>query len=430
MLIALGTMQLITCIYIIYICFKNRSMACFLWGTILFVFALPHFLLSLSGAGTYLYLQFAGYSVMFSEDVLNMSALFAILLNCTYLLTYYCNCALFGVPQINLSSNDIGKIKKSEFFIIFLYVIFMLEYFHNIYNAFGGFSNITWGLMFLNSQADNTYLGNAINAFTASLSGCLLYTFIHRGKLIFSILLILNICIVLITNSRGALLPIIGTIFAYLIYYKKIDINFSKILFILMGSILVVYFINFIGGLRDYSVTDRFKQENINRANEIALTNMSHSEGEMALGRYFYFYVMHDNNFLGFGEGNSYKRLALAFIPQRLAPDIKPEDFNITQGEIFTSNLNLHPTFYGDCYANFGFIGFLLGGLWGLIVYALDYIVSKNMLFIQCILIIPIMHGLMAIGRGYVDGGGFSILILLVVAIFIYIMKKIKIVLR
>ena len=66
---------------------------------------------------------------------------------------------------------------------------------------------------------------------------------------------------------------------------------------------------------------------------------------------------------------------------------------------------SVHPTFFGDAYANFGFMGFLLGIVWAVIFNVIDRFIGKRKDYMRPYLISAIAFSLIVIGRGSVYNG-------------------------
>ena len=72
--------------------------------------------------------------------------------------------------------------------------------------------------------------------------------------------------------------------------------------------------------------------------------------------------------------------MLLVFIPTRWSLGLKPDDFAIIMGSAIGMGPggSTHPTLFGDCFANLGMYGVLLGIFWGIYATSMDYITIKR----------------------------------------------------
>ena len=96
-------------------------------------------------------------------------------------------------------------------------------------------------------------------------------------------------------------------------------------------------------------------------------------------------------------------------------------------GNIYNTNYSVHPTFFGDLFANFNFYGVLFGIFWALFFLILDkYICKKNPIIANCLLVTwGTCFIIMARGSVYN-----SIFIGIVSIIVLAIIEKIKITIK
>jgi len=101
--------------------------------------------------------------------------------------------------------------------------------------------------------------------------------------------------------------------------------------------------------------------------------------GELGLRRAFYYFIQNNNQFEGFGTGATYLRMILVYLPSKLTFGIKPDDFAQTMGSAVGMGAggSMHPTLFGDCYANLGWAGILLGMFWAAFCSISDRIIVR-----------------------------------------------------
>ena len=104
--------------------------------------------------------------------------------------------------------------------------------------------------------------------------------------------------------------------------------------------------------------------------------------------------------------------MLMVFIPTRFSFGLKPDDFAIAMGSAIGMGPggSMHPTLFGDCYANLGFAGILFGILWAVLATHLDKIilsVRKNELRVLMYSLVASMFTI--IGRGAVYNAFFTI---------------------
>ena len=71
--------------------------------------------------------------------------------------------------------------------------------------------------------------------------------------------------------------------------------------------------------------------------------------------------------------------MLLVYLPTGLSGGIKPPDFAISMGIAAGGDAtsSMHPTVFGDCYANLGGWGVMIGAFWAALVSVLDKLVLK-----------------------------------------------------
>jgi hypothetical protein len=144
--------------------------------------------------------------------------------------------------------------------------------------------------------------------------------------------------------------------------------------------------------------------------------------GEGNIYRYYYYVVQKSYEHYPYGAWTTAQRLALLYVPARLAPDIKPADITYTlytdafDDGIFDDNPylekigmlleegqtgSIHPILWGEAYANGGLIAILVvPALLGIILVIIEKYL-RGLTPVGAVLIIPLtMVGFLMVARG------------------------------
>jgi hypothetical protein len=186
-----------------------------------------------------------------------------------------------------------------------------------------------------------------------------------------------HLAYVLVSRSRYNIMPFALPFMLVCLYSRK-RMQVLKALVLGCAILFLVFFLQqmrYAGSLfnlvRHYSVADL-----VSRTSQFIRSG----SGELGLSRVFYYFVEHDNKFTNFGEGRTYLRLALLPIPSSMLV-LKPRDFAMDMWEawhgVATTTGTMHPTLYGDVFANFGFWGFLMGFPYPLLARVVDIVISR-----------------------------------------------------
>lgn len=353
------TLALIQFVVIAYICVieaKRKASVVFMWATLMVMFGVMHAYSVITNSGSY------------SSVTMNEASLFVTIFCIIYLVTR--NWLVKRVKDMprafsydELAAEPIQETR-------YMFVLFILAIFWTVGNiaAFsGGILNATWGkgrdytasLGYVNSNQ----LSNLIYF---SMSGLSLYFLIKKQWSKVAVAIVLMLLITLVTTNRILVIPILVVVIAYCLFrIKKIKITHAILAGLAaVGVIYLVYGLRVyrhIGSMSDFIASFNIK-EFIGRINHYIATD----NGELGLRNDFYFFLENDNQFEGFGKGATYLRMLLVYIPTRFAFGLKPSDFAITMGAAvgMAAGGSTHPTLFGDCYANLGWFGILLGAFW------------------------------------------------------------------
>lgn len=180
------------------------------------------------------------------------------------------------------------------------------------------------------------------------------------------------------------------------------------------AGIALVFFVFLFQQIRWLGGVSQIKDVGIFTLMDRSIDYMKAGEGELGLIKAFYYFVGKNNELQGFGEGSGFIRVALIFIPSAIM-SFKPRDFAIDMYRewfhVDNPTGTMHPTLFGDAYANLGFAGWITGSLYALLVCMTDEIVSKEdeaMISVMKISLICTMFVLL--GRGAIYNSIFNFL--------------------
>lgn len=425
--IILGILQLILigiiCIYEL----KNKSTSIFLWAVLILMFGIMHFFTSISS------------DIEYSNEILNKASLFVIIFCITYLTTRILISRKSSSNVIVLEETvQVNRVEKKFFIILYFLLIFVVIYqIFVLATGAGGLSNTSWGNM--RKTTTNTGYFSYSQMFTTlffTASSCIMVAFMlkDKKKVIISISLIL--LEVIISRNRIEVLPIFSAlILFYISRIKKIQIKhflvFSIIAIVAIYSVYALRVFRHYGTLQTFIETFEFTE-----FNDTVSLYLKTDNGELGLRRHFYYFINKNNNFKDFGQGNTYIRMLLVAVPTKWSFGIKPSDFAISMGYAIDPTVegySVHPTLFGDCYANFGMAGMFMGIFWAIYATILDYILNKQKRIIKYASILVCSISYIIIARGSVYNGFvwqfFGLIILQVIFIIsrITIKKRIKI---
>lgn len=399
MTLLLGLIQFIIigiiCIYEL----KNKSISLFLWAILLIIFGIMHLITCFIGGEIY------------NNNVLNTASLYVILFCIIYLiirniLRRKSNIGVINIKKVTNIDNE-RFYKVLMFLLLFVVILQMVV----LITGAGGLFNTSWGNMRKTTVGAKYFSFSQI--FTTLFfvtSSVFLVSLVRKKKIgiIFSFLII--IFEVLVSRNRIEILPIFCCIL--IIYISTIKrLTIKQILSFSLIAIIIIYCVYGLRVFRHYGTLETFFNEfEFSEFNETIGLYIKTDNGELGLKNHFYYFIKNNNNFLNFNKGNTYKRMLLVWLPTKWSGGLKPSDFAISMGYAVDPTIvgySVHPTLFGDCYANCGFFGFLFMGLfWGIYVSILDLIVNKtkdNYLKYCFISICAVAY--IIIGRGSVYNG-------------------------
>lgn len=379
--IILGLFQFILIVIICFYEYNKKSSSVFMWATLLVMFSIMHLLDCFMGSSDYM------------TSTLNEASFFVIFFSLLYLLV---RCLVHEIKSSKKENfvNEVESTPKNLLFVKILFAIFSLAIVINVVLLIvksGGFANSSWETM-RDATAVVSYFSFSqifLTLFIATSANLILAWFLNK-KWISIISIILIIIEVLVSRNRIEILPIfVMFIIVFLNRMKKINVKF--ILTTLVIGFTVIYAVYGLRVYRHYGSFSNFVDKaSFSEFNERIFNQLKNNNGELGLRNHFYYFVENDNNFENFGKGHTYLRILMVFVPTRWSFGLKPSDFAISMGKAVSptsQGYSVHPTLFGDCYANFGFLGCLLGIFWALFATFIDRITStKNKIFNICVL--------------------------------------------
>ncbi len=424
----LAILQLLSNLIIIFYELKKKSTSIFLWATLLLLFSIPHFFGVITGITSY------------SDDVMIKASIFALLFN-----------AFFFVLRVVLTNTiRMGRVYEIDFqkftslnrysnrhkrYIILLFVIVNIIFWGLTLFYLGGINDLNWGAYYqLSNNRSIGILFLLMKYLFFTSTSILLVLKYGKNKKIFWIYIFASSLIVVLFGSREFVLPILIVFIVPFLFGNRRSFSVKSIVtFPILGliSIYLVYSIRIItrtvGGIMVF-----FSNYNIWDLNRLIIEQVINSDGEFGLRNAFYHFILNNNNFPGFNEGHTYLRLLLLLIPTSFSMGIKPTDFTITMGQAWTGDFSsaiysMHPTFYGDLYANFAWYGIFFGILWAILITAFDYYAIKKSDYEKSILIMLSSSMYVMIGRGSVYNPIYMLVISLILLSVVKIISRVKV---
>lgn len=433
--VLLGMLQLITIIIISVYEYKQKSTILFLWATLLLMFGFPHILSIFTGISNY------------NDNVMIKASIFVILFNFLYMCTKIILYGRFDRSQSSKESkvhnnkkSDIGSLeechridsKATKLHFLLLMLSFFILIFYSI-KYLGGIANSSWGAFRkINSDlGTRSLLRYATFVFFGSAGVSLVY-FRNKKNVVALFSLIIIVLYSLITGNRITILPAIITIILIYIFLDDMKLSFKKIVTFGFIGFFVLYIVYFLRLLRIYNgVYNLISNYNFIELNTQVFEMLLNGDGELGLRKAFYHFIYYDNNFANFNKGHTYIRLLLIAIPTSLIPGIKPPDFAISMGSAWSMNpyntsYSMHPTLYGDSFANLWWVGILLGIFWGLFSYKIDKFIYKKDEITKLMLMALFSTVYVIVGRGSVYNGLFIAFIGTIIILTVNLISRVK----
>ena len=372
MTILLGIAQFMIIAYICVFEFKRKSSSIFLWATLMIMFGVMHLITSFIGDDVY------------SNSVLIEASIFVILFCFVYII-----CRMVFSRNIkernvftynNMRNSLLNNHNKLNFFFYAYILVFVFKIFPYIRFA-GNILSTSWstGRDFSASMgyANSSQL---INIAFYSLAGMTAVLWMKGQKKKYIVSLLLVLFNVILTRNRIETLRFFCSIICLFLWKIK-SLKFKHIILAGVGAIAVVYIVYGLRVFRHYgTISDFILNYNTKEFFDKINLYIKTGNGELGLLRDMYYFIDHNNNFPEFSRLYSYIRMVLVYIPTQFSLGLKPDDFAIAMGQAMgmATGGSTHPTLFGDCYANAGFFGILLGAFWAFYVSVIDKITFKR----------------------------------------------------
>lgn len=267
--------------------------------------------------------------------------------------------------------------------------------------------------------------------FTMCIPFCFL-AYKYKRYYMFATAVVIVVALLLIFRVRSFIISITVPFLLAYIYNNKLKINFSRIVLVLSSVIFIIWLILGVHVLRIYGTIENIISESsFSEFNDYSYGLLFSKYGEFGLRNAFYFFIDNDNNFSNFGIGRGYIRLLMLPIPSFILPGIKPNDFAMDMAFAYdpiasAAGINsMHPTLYGDCYANLGWIGIFLGAFWALITLFFDRLTRKiNIQIIGISIYVAIVYAFVLIARGAIYNGIFIVFFTIITHLFLWFLCK------
>ncbi|MGD6961104.1 O-antigen polymerase [Fictibacillus phosphorivorans] len=417
----LGILQLVLIILIILYEYKMKSVLIFLWGTLLILFGMPHFL-------EVLFLS-SGYTI----QTLNTASLFVIIFNLLYVIT---RLIISKYKVIELIEDEYKDEREGQKLVQLLFVTFissvLMLYISN-YVFFGKIIGVSWG-EYININREfgliNPFKISLYLFFSTAGVGLIFYKY-SKKMYIFVLGIILTYS--LTTGNRITILPLlISSIYPFL-YNKKVKL--TSFYYLTIFGMLTVYIVYFLRLIRIYGGFGKMLEtKSLVELNSQVMSMLLSGEGELSLKNAFYYFIVHNNSFPNFLEGHTYLRILLMPFPTNYTFGLKPPDFTISMGSAYISNFNnnsysMHPTLYGDVFGNFGIVGLVTSIIFAIVLVFFNKWITKikftNINFYYPVFVLSSTM-LVIIGRGSVYNGVFYFVVGLFILKILNFITKFK----
>ena len=420
MVVFLSVLQFLCIVLIMVLEFNKKSPVVFLWATVFLMFGVMHMASCIAGTNAY------------SDAVLNEASLFVIGF-----------CVVYAAVRILLLRGSInqplpflrddyltmvsGKVSRRENIVFFIALCFVVTV--DIVGKaikLGGIGNISWGGT---REIQQSYLNSSqiLSVAFLLLSGLLLYALMRKQYTYAAIISAVILLRVIISRNRVEVIPLFACLLGYYLI-KRRRITIKVIVFCSVCACLVIYVVYALRAYRWYGTIDNFLQTvTFRNFNEQILEFFRKDNGELGLRKWFYYFIDGDNQFENFGQGHSYLRMLLTFVPTKLSLGIKPPDFAQSMGSAIgmAAGGSMHPTLFGDAYANFGIWGIFAGAFWA----GYATLADKIMNFLKNDISVFFAYSLCAYayvveGRGAVYNGHVMMAYGLLTLMVLYVMKR------
>ncbi|OCS83281.1 O-antigen polymerase [Caryophanon tenue] len=416
MLQIIGLTQLISLVAVCYLEFQVKSRAIFFWGTLLIMIGIPQFI------------EMTITSDINKLFIMAKASLFMIIFNIMYLITRGLIVSKNEITFKGLSSHSSfnEKFISKSFLIVLSLSLGMLLSIAIVH--FGGIGQATWGRFYIFYSQLNLLHPYRLNSYVFfGVAGIGLYFLLKKKYLWASISMLIIFSVAMISGNRIQILPLIVGI-AIVVIIKSKGIGFKKTIQLSLLALTTVYIVYMLRVIRIKGSLEYFISTfNLKEINEMILNQIIGDDGELGLRNAFYYFIQFNNNFPGFNEGASYVRILLFWLPTQLSGGIKPPDFAVSMGTAYSGDFSnttfsMHPTFYGDLFANFWWYGVLLAIFWAFVFKYFDKLINHLNLFPNIFLTVTVCSAYIIFARGSLYNGFFMLITSTLFFYVIYVM--------
>lgn len=370
----LGIIQFLVVSFVLLYEFKNKSPAVFLWATLWLMFGVMHLITSFANSDEYdksVLAYTSVFVIMFSLVYVTVRAIFGTKIKKRY-------CQRLQIEAYGKTGTDIST--RVYYCIFFLFCISVLGQVLPFIRYAGGILHTSWSEM-RGYVADKSYfdISGVLGYIYFSCGGIVSLCWIKKDKVKLTIAVLLMLVNVIVMRNRVDILPLMCSFLTvFMMKQKKISVKLIAIG--AMSCVVIIYVVYAIRAFRWLgSIGDAISNFSLKQITDQVMYFIQNDDGELGLRRYFYYFVSENNQFENFGKFHTYIRMLLVYLPTRLSGGIKPPDFAISMGMAAGGDAtsSMHPTLFGDCYANLGGWGVMIGAWWAVLVSALDTLVLK-----------------------------------------------------
>lgn len=397
---------------VIFYEYKRGSVSIFLWAMVEVMVGLAHLMNVMFGNFNY------------PPDVYEKAALFGITFILLYLLVR--RIKIFPV-QVNVLEGIRNKIWAGELdrdcdrkILQSTMKILMLCSILGIL----GFCIVTFGSLKSTTWAGFLYTGVSVYSFQSIwgliylisgmlilLPGGIMVTQLQQRKYIAFIIWfgIMTLPTIVLRNRAGILPLFVAVILFLYIKYDKVTLKLcAKYGFLAAAAIITLYTLR---AYRAYGTIDAFLTNfNLKFFVGQIVNSLKNSDGELGLINAFYYFIDGKGQFPGFNTLATYRRILLMALPTRFSFGLKPSDFAIAMGSAYINDYtntrySMHPTLFGDCYANGNYMGVLLAVFWAVFVDIIDHLCNRKNVSCSIYFAAIWSYSYLLVGRGSVYNG-------------------------
>ncbi|NAS07489.1 O-antigen polymerase [Acinetobacter haemolyticus] len=323
---------------------------------------------------------------------------------------------LVDIPNLN---EGVGVVR----FFLVIQIISLIFLLYAVYVATNG--NILSYSWATKHESGGGGVGFLISSYLFIVSsGVLFLSWYFNYKKVFLLSICLVIFYIILIRSRGFIVPVLMVFgFYYLVWRGKILGSF------LFGFLFLILFF-FLQQIRYLGELNNIQDMRVDVMVGNIIDKIMSEDSEFSLRNSYYFFVQNYDYLVessGFGNFQTYRRLGFFFDIFNLG--LKPKDFTNTMyiayygGNSSLSNPTLHPTMYGNIYANGLYISSLIFTfLFSILIFVENALKRKGFL-IYWLVAPTFLYSCIFIARGSIYN---AILILMINILLVFLFTSIK----